>query len=56
MLREIRKQYEIASLNECDAEKAPINQFRKWLDVALKSAEMEPTAMVISTVDEQLQP
>lgn len=56
MLREIRKQYEIASLNESDAEKSPVNQFRKWLDDALKSAEMEPTAMVISTVDEQLQP
>lgn len=56
MLREIRKQYEIASLSESDAEKSPIIQFRKWLDDALKSTEAEPTAMVISTVDEQLQP
>lgn len=56
MLRDIRKQYEIASLNESVAEKSPVIQFRKWLDDALKSAEMEPTAMVVSTVDEQLQP
>ena len=56
MLREIRKQYEIASLDERDAEKSAVNQFRKWLDDALKSTEAEPTAMVVSTVDEHLQP
>jgi len=56
MLREIRKQYEIASLNESEAEKSPFMQFRKWLGDALKSAESEPTAMIVSTVDENLQP
>lgn len=56
MLREIRKQYEIASLNEIEADESAIFQFRKWLGDALSSTETEPTAMVISTVDEQLQP
>jgi len=56
MLREIRKQYKTASLNESEADKSAIIQFGKWLDDALRSAEIEPTAMVISTVDEQLQP
>jgi pyridoxamine 5'-phosphate oxidase len=56
MLREIRKQYEIASLIESEAEESAIFQFRKWLSDAIDSAEAEPTAMVVSTVDNQLQP
>jgi len=56
MLREIRKQYEIASLNESDAQDSAILQFRLWLDEAVKSTEAEPTAMIVSTVDEELQP
>ncbi len=56
MLRDIRKQYEIASLTESQAESSAILQFEKWLNEALKSSESEPTAMIVSTVDEQLQP
>jgi len=56
MLRDIRKQYDFASFNENDAEKDALNQFRKWLNDALKSEQMEPTAMVLSTVDSFLQP
>ncbi len=56
MLRDIRKQYEIASLTESQAESSANDQFKKWLDEALKSSEAEPTAMIISTVDENLQP
>lgn len=56
MLRDIRKQYETAELTEQNAEKSAIEQFSKWLTDALNSSEPEPTAMVISTVDTQLQP
>lgn len=56
MLREIRKQYEIASLIEGDADLSAMVQFGRWLDEAIASTEAEPTAMVISTVDENLQP
>jgi len=56
MLREIRKQYEIASLNEGDADLSAMVQFGKWINEAIASSEAEPTAMVISTVDENLQP
>lgn len=56
MLRDIRKQYAFAALDEKDVEKNPLNQFKIWLEVALKSDEEEPTAMIISTVDEKLQP
>lgn len=56
MLREIRKQYEIASLTENEANESAIFQFLKWLSDAIASSEAEPTAMVVSTVDEQFQP
>ncbi|OIP82206.1 MAG: pyridoxamine 5'-phosphate oxidase [Porphyromonadaceae bacterium CG2_30_38_12] len=56
MLRDIRKQYAIANLNEDEAEKSALSQFKKWLDDALQSAELEPTAMIISTVDASMQP
>jgi pyridoxamine 5'-phosphate oxidase len=56
MLREIRKHYEIDSLNESEADESAIFQFRKWLNNAIASTEAEPTAMVVSTVDENLQP
>lgn len=56
MLRDIRKHYEFAVLLEKDLEKNPFDQFRNWLEVALKSDEEEPTAMVLSTVDKQHKP
>lgn len=56
MLRDIRKQYEYSALNETEAEQNPFNQFEVWLETALNSDEPEPTAMIISTVDGNLQP
>jgi pyridoxamine 5'-phosphate oxidase len=56
MLHDIRKQYQIASLDEENAEKSAFDQFRNWLNDALHSAEQEPTAMVVSTVDTDMQP
>lgn len=56
MLREIRKQYALATLLEADVEKSAIDQFKKWLSDALNSDEPEPTAMVVTTVDAHGQP
>lgn len=56
MLRNIRKQYEYAALTEQEAHPNPFDQFESWLITALKSDEQEPTAMALSTVDENLQP
>ncbi len=53
MLRDLRKQYEYDELLEKDVEKNPLDQFKIWLEIALKSEEEEPTAMVLSTVDPQ---
>ena len=56
MLRDIRKQYLFATLDENTVLKNPFEQFKQWLQEAIESDQLEPTAMVLSTVDEQLQP
>lgn len=56
MLRDIRKQYQYAALTEEHASKNPFSQFGNWLSEAVNSEEAEPTAMVLSTVDTDMQP
>ena len=52
----IRKEYTQAELDENSVNKNPFRQFEKWLQEALKSEIIEPTAMILSTVDAALQP
>ncbi len=47
----LRKEYTQSQLTIDSLEKSPIRQFQKWFDQALKSAILEPNAMVLSTVD-----
>ncbi len=56
MLRDIRKSYEFSTLTEENISKNPFEQFQIWLNDATNSEELEPTAMVVSTVDNDLQP
>jgi len=56
MLRDIRKQYNYSRLTEEIALKNPYEQFNLWLMEAIESGELEPTAMALSTVDNDLQP
>lgn len=52
----IREDYAKSSLSESDVLKTPIEQFSKWFNEALNSAVIEPTAMVLSSVNEQGKP
>jgi len=56
MLRDIRKQYDFGTLNEADVLQHPFEQFKKWMHEAIEMQQPEPTAMVLSTVDEFMQP
>jgi len=56
MLRDIRKQYILSTLDEQNVLPDPFDQFEVWLQEAIESEQLEPTAMVLSTVDEHLQP
>lgn len=56
MLRDIRKQYLFSTLDEHNVLQNPFDQFEIWLQQAIESDQAEPTAMILSTVDEYLQP
>ena len=56
MLRDIRKQYIFSSLDEQNVLPNPFDQFDLWLQEVIKSDQLEPTAMILSTVDSHLQP
>ena len=56
MLRDIRKQYLFSKLDEQNILSNPFDQFELWLQQAIESDQLEPTAMVLSSVDENLQP
>ncbi|HET7732368.1 MAG TPA: pyridoxamine 5'-phosphate oxidase family protein, partial [Paludibacter sp.] len=56
MIRDIRKQYMFSALDESSVLPNPLDQFEVWLQEAIESDQLEPTAMILSTVDEHFQP
>lgn len=48
----IRKEYTQATLDEKSVHQNPLVQFEKWFEEAISSEIIEPTAMVLGTVDE----
>ncbi|HAU1152221.1 TPA: pyridoxamine 5'-phosphate oxidase [Legionella pneumophila] len=52
-LADIRRDYGELQLSEESAEKDPISQFKLWFDDVLQNEKNDPTAMVLSTVDEK---
>jgi pyridoxamine 5'-phosphate oxidase len=52
-LETLRREYTQASLDVKDVMKSPLDQFSAWMEAALKSEALEPTAMTLSTVDEK---
>ena len=51
-LSDIRRDYGQLSLNEGEVKASPIAQFEDWFMEVLKVEKQDPTAMVLSTVDE----
>ena len=56
MIRDIRKQYMFSALDENSVLPNPFDQFEVWLQEAIESDQLEPTAMILSTVNEHFQP
>ena len=52
-IEDIRKDYCKDILSENDLDKNPINQFKKWFELALDSDVKEPNALVLSTVSNE---
>ena len=51
-----RRQYLAGGLRRADLKNSPFDQFQVWLDQALSSEIRDPTAMVLSTIDETGKP
>ena len=52
-LADIRRDYGELSLSEDSASLDPVAQFKVWFEDVLKNEKNDPTAMVVSTVDEK---
>ncbi len=55
-LTALRRDYKHARLDETDIRQEPVEQFRLWLEEALKAELDEPYAMTLATVDGAGQP
>lgn len=51
-INSLRKEYKRSALNRNSVEKNPLKQFETWLDEAIESEILDPTAMTVSTIDE----
>lgn len=49
----MRREYGDLTLNEQDAADNPFTQFKRWFEDGVESEKSDPTAMVLSTVDEK---
>lgn len=55
-LADLRKSYELGSLEEHEVASAPLQQFKTWFEEALASGVPEPNAMTVATVGENGRP
>ena len=55
-LPDLRKDYQLGSLEEHDVHGEPLLQFRDWFAAALKAGVPEPNAMTLATVGENGRP
>jgi len=55
-IRDMREDYRLNGLKLEDIAKDPLEQFARWLSEAIDAGEIEPNAMVLSTVNSTSQP
>lgn len=55
-ISELRNDYILKALDESDVNREPIEQFKIWMNEALKSNLYEPTAMALATVNNEGKP
>lgn len=55
-LKELRKEYSLAALDELHTDSDPISQFKKWFHEAMEAQMPEPYAMTLSTVNKENRP
>ena len=55
-LADIRRNYSLSELTEAGVSKNPLEQFSRWMDDVINVQLLEPSAMVLSTVDGKNRP
>jgi len=55
-LAQMRRQYELAELDETHVAADPLHQFQRWFDEAVRAKALEPNAMTLATVGSDLRP
>ncbi len=55
-LKDLRKEYSLAALDELHTDPDPIFQFKKWFQEAMDAELIEPYAMTLSTVSKENRP
>ncbi|HKK73720.1 MAG TPA: pyridoxamine 5'-phosphate oxidase [Saprospiraceae bacterium] len=55
-LHDLRREYAAHTLDISDVNPDPIQQFKHWFEEALSSKVLEPNAMVLSTIKEDMRP
>lgn len=55
-LAQMRRQYELAELDETHVAADPLHQFQRWFDEAVRAKALEPNAMTLATVSAEGRP
>lgn len=55
-LADLRREYTLSGLRRADLLAAPIAQFKKWFDEAIRAEVLEPNAMTLATANAQGEP
>lgn len=55
-LAQMRRQYELAALDETHVAADPLQQFQRWFDEAVRAKALEPNAMTLATVSAEGRP
>ena len=55
-LERVRREYDLDQLDESQLPGDPMLLLKVWLEVAARSGNIDPTAMMLSTVDESNSP
>jgi pyridoxamine 5'-phosphate oxidase len=55
-IEKLRRSYEQGELEEAHADSIPLRLFQRWLDDAVAAKLVDPTAMTLATVGEDLRP
>ena len=55
-LADIRRNYSLSELDETGISREPLEQFSAWMDDVINAQLLEPSAMVLSTVDSENRP